>query len=59
VKVTEICPLLAVAVPIVGALGAVAGTIELDAADAPPVPIALVAVTVKEYVVPWVSPEIA
>jgi hypothetical protein len=37
----------AVAVPIVGAPGAVSVVIELDAADAGPVPTALVAVTVN------------
>jgi hypothetical protein len=37
----------AVAVPMVGAAGTVAGVTELDAADAAPVPAALMARTVK------------
>ncbi len=45
-----------VTTPIVGALGTVAGMIELDAAELGPVPIALVALTVHEYVSPFVSP---
>ena len=45
-----------VTVPIVGALGTVAGMIELDAADSTPVPIELVPCTVQEYVSPFVSP---
>jgi hypothetical protein len=56
VKLTVACALPAVAVPIVGAPGTVAGVTLLDAADAGPVPIALVAVTVKVYVVPFVKP---
>lgn len=47
VKLTVACPLPGVAVPMVGAPGAVAGVAALEAADAGPVPIALVAVTVK------------
>jgi hypothetical protein len=46
-----------VAVPIVGALGVVEGTIELLEADATLVPLAFVAVTVKVYVVPFVKPK--
>ena len=56
VKVTDACALPPVAVPIVGAPGTVAGVTLLDAADAAPVPTALVAVTVKVYAVPLVSP---
>jgi hypothetical protein len=44
-----------VADPVV-AVVTVAGVTLLDAADAGPVPIALVAVTVKVYVVPFVKP---
>lgn len=47
-----------VAVPIVGASGTVAGTIELDVPDDVLVPKAFVAVTVKVYVVPFVRPVI-
>jgi hypothetical protein len=43
-------------VPIVGAPGTVAGTIELLVADEEPVPTSFVAVTVNVYVVPFVSP---
>src|SRR5262245_44551159 len=42
----------------VGAPGTVAGTNAFDAADAGPVPTALVAVTLHVYVLPLVSPEI-
>ena len=45
------------AVPMVGAPGTVAGTTAAEAADAGPVPAALVAVTVKVYEVPLVRPE--
>ena len=48
VKVTVAWALPAVAVPIVGAPGTVAGVTLLDGAEAAPVPTALVAVTVKE-----------
>lgn len=44
-------------VEIVGAPGVVYGVTLLDAADAEPVPAALVAVTVKVYAVPLVSPD--
>ena len=59
VKVTEACALPAVAVPMVGAPGTVAGVTLLDAADAAPVPTLFVAVTVKVYAVPLVRPVIA
>lgn len=45
---TDACPLPLVAEPIVGAPGTVAAVTELDGVDEEPVPIALVAVTVKE-----------
>ncbi len=57
VKVTVACPLPAVAVPIVGASGTVAGVTELLAIEAVLVPYALVAVTVKVYAVPFVNPK--
>ena len=44
---TTALALRAVAVPMVGAPGTVAGVTELDGADAGPSPTALVAVTVK------------
>ena len=47
VKATEALALPAVAVTPVGAPGTVAGTTALDGADAGPVPVPLVAVTVK------------
>jgi hypothetical protein len=53
---TVACPFPTVAVPIIGALGTVAGTTELLVADAVLVPTALVAVTVNVYVVPFVRP---
>src|SRR5215831_16053642 len=46
----------AVAVTAVGAPGTVAGVTALDAAEAGPVPAALVAVTVNVYAVPLVRP---
>ena len=46
----------AVAVPMVGALGIVAGVTLLVAADAPLVPFALVALTVKVYATPLERP---
>ena len=49
-------PMPPVAVPMVGAPGTVAGVTLLDAPDAAPVPTAFVAVTVKVYAVPLVSP---
>jgi hypothetical protein len=59
VKLTVACALPAVAVPIVGAPGAVAGAIGVtafDAADGGPVPTLLLAVTVNVYGVPFASP---
>jgi hypothetical protein len=56
VKVTVACALPAVAVPIVGAPGTVAGVTLLEAEEAGPVPTAFVAVTVNVYAVPLVSP---
>lgn len=50
------CPFPAVAVPMVGAPGTVAGVTALLALDAVLVPFAFVAVTVKVYAVPLVSP---
>lgn len=47
VNVTFACALPAVAVPIVGAWGTVAGVTELEAAEAELVPLVLVAVTVN------------
>ena len=47
VNATDTCPLLAVAVPTVGAPGALASVTEFEAADPIPVPAALVAVTEK------------
>jgi hypothetical protein len=58
VNVTEAWAFPAVAVPIVGASGTVDGVAELDAADDPLVPYALVAVTDTVYAVPLVSPVI-
>jgi hypothetical protein len=55
-QLTVACALPAVAVTPVGAPGTVAGATEFDGAEAGPVPTALVAVTVKVYVVPLVSP---
>jgi hypothetical protein len=56
VKATETLALPAVAVPIVGAPGTVAGVAEFEAEDGAPVPTALVAVTVQVTGVPLVSP---
>ena len=58
VKVIVACPLPAVAVPIVGASGVLAGTTEFETDEAVLVPIAFVAVTVNVYVVPFVNPVI-
>ena len=56
-KVTVACAVPAVAVPIVGAPGKVGpGVTGFDAADAIPVPIALVAFTMHVTAVPLVSP---
>ena len=57
VKVTVADALPAVAVPIVGAPGTVAGVTLLEAADDGPVPIAFVALTAHETAVPFASPE--
>ena len=54
-KLTDTWALPAVAVPMTGALGTVAG-VTLTAADAAPVPMALLAVTVQAAVVPLASP---
>jgi hypothetical protein len=56
-KLTVAWVLPAVATPIVGASGVVAGVIELEAAEAALAPAELVAVTVKVYAVPFVNPE--
>ena len=59
VNVTDALETPAVAVPIVGAPGAVGAAVGValfDAAEAAPVPMALVAVTVKVYAVPLVRP---
>ena len=56
VKPTVALAFPAVAAPIVGAPGTVAGVTLLEAADAAPAPSPLVAVTVKVYSVPLVSP---
>ena len=56
VNVTVACAFPAVAVPMVGAPGTVAGVTLLDAAEAGPVPTALVAVTVNVYAVPFARP---
>jgi hypothetical protein len=50
------CAAPAVAVPMVGAPGTVAGVTLFDAADAGPVPTPLVAVTVNVYAVPLARP---
>ena len=55
VKATLACVLPAVARPMVGAPGTVAG-VTLTGAEAAPVPIALVAVTVHATVAPLVRP---
>ena len=47
VKLTDACPLPATAVPTVGVPGTEAAVTEFEAADAAPVPAALVAVTVR------------
>ena len=50
------CTFPAVAVPMTGASGTVIGVTEFVATDGEPVPTSLVAVTVKVYGVPFVSP---
>ena len=47
VKLTDACPFPAVAVPMAGAPGTVAGVTEFDAEEASPVPTLFVAITVK------------
>ena len=56
VKVTVACALPAVAVPMVGAVGTVAGVTLFDAADGALLPIALVAMTVQVTGMPLVNP---
>jgi hypothetical protein len=56
VKLTVALLLPAVAMLIVGAPGTVAGVTLLDATDTAPVPTPFVAVTVKVYGVPLLSP---
>ena len=56
VNLTAALAFPAVAAPIAGAPGTVAGVTLLEAADAAPVPNPLVAVTVNVYGVPFVSP---
>ena len=56
VKATTACALPPVTAPIVGAPGTPAGVTLFDAAEAGPVPIALVAVTVNVYAVPFSRP---
>ena len=55
-KVIVAWPLLATADTLVGAFGTVAGVTELVVADAVLVPAELLAVTVKVYTVPLLSP---
>jgi hypothetical protein len=55
-KLIVACPLPAVALPMIGASGALMGITLFEATDAAPVPMALVAVTVNVYAVPLVSP---
>jgi hypothetical protein len=56
VNATIACALPAVAVPIVGAPGPVEGVTEFEATLAGLIPLAFVAITVKVYAVPLVSP---
>jgi hypothetical protein len=56
VNVTIACALPAVAIPIVGVPGTVEGVTEFEAALAGLFPLAFVAITVKVYAVPLVSP---
>jgi hypothetical protein len=56
VNVITAWPLPAVAVPMIGAPGTVAGTIVLDVLDETLVPALFVAVTVNEYATPLVKP---
>jgi hypothetical protein len=56
VHVSATCELPAVPVTAVGAPGVPAGVTPLDAVEKLPVPTALIAATLKKYVVPFVSP---
>ena len=56
VKATVARALPGVAVPMIGAPGSVAGAMELEAAEAAPLPAVFVAVTLKLYGVPLVRP---
>lgn len=56
VKAMETCAFPAVAAPMVGAPGTVAGVTLLDAEDAEPVPTALMALTAQVTAVPLVKP---
>jgi len=56
VKLTVALLFAAVALPMAGAPGAPRGVTLLEAAEAAPVPAALMAVTVKVYGVPLLSP---
>src|SRR3954470_3913121 len=56
VKVTVACALPAVAVPIVGAPGTVAGVTLFEGAEGGLAPMAFVAMTVKVYAVPLARP---
>ena len=56
VHVSATCALPAVPVTAVGAAGTPAGVTPLEAAEKLPVPTALIAATLKKYVVPFVSP---
>ncbi len=58
VNVTVAWPLPPVAVPMVGASGAVAGVTEFVVADGVLVPTEFIAATVNVYVVPFVRPVI-
>ncbi len=56
-KVTDIAPLpAALAVPMVGAPGTVAGVTAADAVDETLLPLILLAMTVKVYAVPLLRP---
>ena len=55
-NVTVACAFPAIAMPMTGAPGTVAGVTALEAEDAGPLPTALVAITVKVYDVPLVRP---
>jgi hypothetical protein len=57
VQETVIFPVPATTKTEVGASGAFAGVIELEAVDARDAPLALLALTVKVYAVPFVKPE--